>query len=340
MNGFPLAVAGGLLLAAAAGVLLAWRGAAWSLALGTRLLPWLLGLRRARIGPSPGWPSLVSPRHRRGAEGTLLALHGFGVRKETMAPLAARLRTAGGVVVPDLPGFGEHRLDPAVRTLLEASRPPQRTTLDRAMAAPVGPAARAYLDAIAAWVGEAFDAPVDLLGASMGGAIAALVAARRPDRVRSLVLLGPAGVAPPRRNAFMQAAAEGRNLLEIRTVADLDRVLSLNFVRVPPIPRAIRGALAADLAARQAEHEALLEALAPLLVGGVEAELSRIRCPTLVLWGACDEILDPSGAEVFRREMPDASVEVVPEAGHTLQGDRPGEVAARIDAFLRRVRGD
>ncbi len=338
MDGLPLVAVWAVALLTAGG-LLAWRGPAWAFAAGLRLLPMLLGFRRRRIGPATGWPSLVSPRRGGGTGPTLVVLHGFGVRKETMAPLAARLRTGGGVVLPDLPGFGEHPLNGPLRSLLEASRSPERPTLERAMAAAAGPAAFAYVDAIADWIGEAFESPVDLLGASMGGAIASLVAARRPDRVRSLVLLGPAGVAPPRRNAFMAAAAEGRNLLEIRTIADLDRVLSLNFVRVPRIPRPIRGALAADLAARQASHDLLLEALAPLLVGGVEAELARIRCPVLVLWGACDEILDPSGAEVFRRELPQATVELLSDAGHTLHGDRPVEVATRIAAFLREARG-
>lgn len=259
-----------------------------------------------------------------------------------MAPIVARLRAAGEVVVPDLPGFGEHALAAPLRAKLEASRPAEAMTLESVLGAATGATAaegaEAYLESVSEWLQRSFDAPVDLLGASMGGAIAALVAARHPERVRSLILLGPAGVAPPRRNAFMRAAAEGRNLLEIRTVADLDRVLSLNFVRVPRIPRPIRRALAADLAARAGEHDLLLEAMAPLLVGGVEPELARIRCPTLVLWGACDEILDPSGAEVFRREMPAATIELVADAGHTLQGDRPAEVAARIDAFLRGVR--
>jgi len=324
-----------LLLAAVAAL---WRfGPDLLLRAGVALLPRVLRLKVRRIGILQ-WPAVDGGA----VDGPpLVALHGFGVCKETLAPLLATLAAERRVVAPDLPGFGANQLGEALTAELAAASAAVQgrgiETLADAIGAPPSAAAWAYIDAVAAWIEEAFDRPVDLLGASMGGAIAASIAARRPDLVRSLLLLGPAGVVAPVRNPFMQAAEEGRNLLEIQTLADLDRVLALNFVKVPWIPRPVRRALARDLRRRGPQQRAILEALAPLLVGGVTPLLPRIAAPTLVLWGGADQILDPSGAEVYRRGVPHAEVLLVADAGHTLQNDQPREVTARIGAFLLAV---
>jgi pimeloyl-ACP methyl ester carboxylesterase len=71
-----------------------------------------------------------------------------------------------------------------------------------------------------------------------------------------------------------------------------------------------------------------------LLLDGIRDRLASVVAPTLVLWGGADEILDPSAAPIFEEGLPDAVVEIVDGAGHTLHGDRPREVIARIERFL------
>ncbi|MFM8774452.1 MAG: alpha/beta fold hydrolase, partial [Actinomycetota bacterium] len=94
-------------------------------------------------------------------------VHGLGGSSLNWTDLMGlRMPTSPGIAI-DLPGFGRS-----------------------------SPAARHTLDAHAAAVVALLDAekcgPVDLIGNSMGGATSILVAARRPDLVRSLTLIGPA----------------------------------------------------------------------------------------------------------------------------------------------------
>jgi pimeloyl-ACP methyl ester carboxylesterase len=62
--------------------------------------------------------------------------------------------------------------------------------------------------------------------------------------------------------------------------------------------------------------------------------LPRITCPTLVVRGAESRILSNEGAERFARELPDGRTVVVPDAGHTVQGDNPAGLIAALNAFL------
>ncbi len=328
------AMLGGATLVALVIVLLR-HGGAWLLAIAMRAGPAALSLRRLRLG---GWPCLIAEARGPITAPPLVVLHGLGVRKETMLSLLAGLRSGRRVIAPDLPGFGEHVLetDLAARLTRASFAQGDKPTFAEAIARPIGPETDAYVEAIVAWIERTIDGPFDLAGASMGGALAASVAARIPDRVERLVLLGPAGVRAPRSNAFMREVEADRNPLEIRTVADLDRVIALNFVKPPRIPRLIRSALAADLRTRQGVQELVIDALGPLLLDGLHETLPRIDAQTLVLWGGEDAILDASAAAAFAEGIPSATVEVVPDAGHTLHGDRPGAVIPRIETFLRR----
>jgi pimeloyl-ACP methyl ester carboxylesterase len=62
-------------------------------------------------------------------------------------------------------------------------------------------------------------------------------------------------------------------------------------------------------------------------------ELERIRCPTLVLWGARDWIVSPQDAFEYARHLR-APVRLLPDTGHLLIGERPAECARLIEEFL------
>src|SRR5207248_2565633 len=86
---------------------------------------------------------------------------------------AALLAPVAGGTAPDLPGFGYSEPEKGFDFTLEA-----------------------HADVVARHV-EAVGAPVHLFGNSMGGAIALLVAAQRPELVKTLTLISPA--VPDRR---------------------------------------------------------------------------------------------------------------------------------------------
>ncbi|HEX7023798.1 MAG TPA: alpha/beta fold hydrolase, partial [Gemmatimonadales bacterium] len=100
---------------------------------------------------------------------TILLLHGFGESLTTWRavfdPLASRMRT----VAIDLPGFGGSGKPDTVYSL-----PAMTERLSR------------FIDANTS-------GPLVVIGHSMGGELAASLALARPDRVRLLVLIAPAG---------------------------------------------------------------------------------------------------------------------------------------------------
>lgn len=69
-----------------------------------------------------------------------------------------------------------------------------------------------------------------------------------------------------------------------------------------------------------------------------EGRLGALEVPSLVLWGANDAFAPVAGAYRFEKELADARVVVVDDAGHFLQEDAPERVAREIADFLSGVR--
>jgi pimeloyl-ACP methyl ester carboxylesterase len=68
--------------------------------------------------------------------------------------------------------------------------------------------------------------------------------------------------------------------------------------------------------------------------GAIWEHVSRVRCPITLLRGALSPVVgDEDVAELLRRQ-PAARVDTVPGAGHSIQGDRPLELAAILSKLL------
>ncbi len=79
----------------------------------------------------------------------------------------------------------------------------------------------------------------------------------------------------------------------------------------------------------------------PIKLEDIQAWLSRSRalvpcitCPTLVIRGAESKVLSSEGMERFIRELPDGRSVVIPDAGHTVQGDNPTGLIAALHTFF------
>lgn len=161
------------------------------------------------------------------------------------------------------------------------------------------------------WIAEAGLERVSLVGHSRGGLVAARLAAERPDLVRRLVLVAPAGVRP-------HASALAYALPLARTV-----------VRSSPRFLAV---LVRDAA--RAGPRTLWRAAQELLADDVRDDLHRIEAPMLLVWGERDRLVPPALAEVYRAQIPTARLLVLPRTGHVPMWERPRELAAAISAFL------
>ena len=66
--------------------------------------------------------------------------------------------------------------------------------------------------------------------------------------------------------------------------------------------------------------------------------LSAIRAPVLILWGAEDRLLPATSAEEFRRKIPGAQVELIPNCGHIPQLERPAYTRRRVRDFIEKLK--
>jgi pimeloyl-ACP methyl ester carboxylesterase len=63
--------------------------------------------------------------------------------------------------------------------------------------------------------------------------------------------------------------------------------------------------------------------------------VSAIHCPVLLVRGGASAVVDDGDVSEFLRRQPHARIEIVSEAGHSIQGDRPLELAHLLNAFLK-----
>ena len=150
-----------------------------------------------------------------------------------------------------------------------------------------------------------------LVGHSMGGYLSLKLAARRPEAVRKLVLVDPAGM------------PSGRTMLG--HLGPL--LLAARYGRPTFLPILVRDALCAG-------PFTLLRATRDLLAEDVREDLRRVGAPTLLVWGKQDPLIPPSIGEAMRAEIPDSQLLVIEGAGHNPMFDRPGDFNRAILRFL------
>ncbi|HEV7639497.1 MAG TPA: alpha/beta fold hydrolase [Gaiellaceae bacterium] len=152
------------------------------------------------------------------------------------------------------------------------------------------------------------ESPVVLVGHSMGGLVCASLAAERPELVRALVLIAPAGAPRPRA---LHAYARGlvRTFLSARPT--LIRTIAEDAIRTGP----------------EALLQGALFATGSSFAGGVSA-------PTLLIWGARDRLIPVELAAEWQRAIPQARLEVIHGAAHVPMVETPSAFAERLLHFL------
>ncbi|HEX9373176.1 MAG TPA: alpha/beta fold hydrolase [Roseiflexaceae bacterium] len=238
---------------------------------------------------------------RRGASGpALICIHGAG---GTHAHWGYQLRDLDGVAqvyTIDLPGHGRSALP------------------GRASIAGYGLALHELMDAIGL-------ERAALVGHSMGGAIALWTALERPERVAGLGLVGAGArlrVAP----AILEGL--GRDL-----PATIRLIVEYSYAAAAP----------PELRARAEASYALCDPVVYrddfVACDGfdVAARLPAIRCPAAIVCGAEDRMTPPKYGEQLRAGLPDATLTLVPGAGHMLMIERPAAVSEALRALAQRL---
>lgn len=173
---------------------------------------------------------------------------------------------------------------------------------------------------------------VVLVGQSLGGHTALLTAAARPDLVRALVLVeaGPDG---EKQNPNLPA--EIGSWVDGWPVPFEEPSRATEFFGHP--------AWAGNLERRsdgwypKVDRDAMVAAVAELATTSYWADWERLCCPTLVVRGARGTMRVREFEEMRDRRpaaAPATEFTVVPDAGHDVHLDRPGELHAAMAAFL------
>lgn len=249
----------------------------------------------------------------------LLLLHGFTGAAETWTPLIPALSAAHRVITVDLPGHGQS----------SAPADPQRYSLDAFAKDLIRVLDALSLDRVA------------LMGYSMGGRAALRFASSPSDRVAALILESTSpGISDPdaRRARVESDAALADFILKRGIEAFVDK-----WERLPlwESQRALPGDARARLREQRLRNRP--EGLANSLRGaGAGADipaldqLRKIKVPTRVVVGALDSPYIELG-KTLASSLPNASMTIVPNAGHAVHFEQPGALTNVILQFLRDV---
>lgn len=260
-------------------------------------------------------------------------VHGLSGSATNWTDLAAQLSPHAPGTAVDLPGFGLSR--PLVNG---------RYSLN------------AHADAVLCFLAGQ-GRRVNLVGNSLGGTIALMVAARRPELVRTLTLLAPAmpdrrpdprRVSDPRAWIDLMPGLRGRTGRH-RTPSTprqrVEQMIALCFGD-PALAlehRILEAAQEATERSRQPwARDALWQTTLGMLggwFGGARlwSIAAGVTAPTLVVWGGRDRLVSPKLAVRTTRTLPAGRLLALPHVGHIPQIEQPVTVARAILGMWRAV---
>ena len=168
---------------------------------------------------------------------------------------------------------------------------------------------------------------IPLIGHSLGGMIAAELAAVQPDRFTKLVLIAPLGlwnqtrptidffaVSQPELASALYSSSE---LQESYDVEPKDEQARIDYT----LDKAKSLAAAARF-------------LWPIPNRGLHKRIHRITAPTLLVWGESDGIVPIHYGHYFEEKIPGASIEVIKDAAHLVHLEQRVKVGELVAEFI------
>ena len=244
---------------------------------------------------------------------TLVLIHGLGADKDTWLQLAKYLTKNYRIIALDLPGHGLSTQDFSINYSVEVQ---------------------------AQCINELLRTlkiqQVHMIGSSMGGAIATKLTYMHPEIVSSLILIDSYGVFKTPSYVYKLADELGYNpMLEINTKDDYKKMMSLAMIKPPFIPGFMLDVLAEDMKERVEINKKIFN--------DTDADndqtpiLSKIKKPSLVIWGAQDKVLHVDNAEVFNKELQNCLTVIIEETGHVSMVEKPKVVAKYVTNFIHEI---
>lgn len=276
---------------------------------------WAAGVDEKTLEISPGCAVSYYDNGNTEAQETLVLLHGFSANKHLWLRMAASLKQYR-VLIPDLAGHGQScYVDGETHDIPY------------------------YARFVQTWLQRLAVGPVHMAGNSMGGWVSAQVAISYPTALKTLGLMDAAGVASPVQSAFSQAQARGDNVFFFTDEAGYDRLSQMAMVSPPALPGLVKNAHIRTYLAQQPRYRKLFaditdnEGFAKTQL--LDAQLSQIKVPTLIVWGKQDQVVDVSMATVFAQGISGSRVELLDNVGHVPMVEAAETTAELYTRFIR-----
>lgn len=185
-----------------------------------------------------------------------------------------------------------------------------------------------------------FPRPVNLIGLSMGGPITATFTARRPELVKSLTLIDPAGArslsqTPMLKLIKLPFMAEailsftgGEFFVESNAKDFYDPKLVEQFKSRYRVQMQYKGFLRAMLSStRNGMLESFIETY---------RQVGKMDKPVLLFWGRNDTTVPLEHSDDLRAAMPNVEFHIFENCGHIPHYEKPDEVNPVLLEFLKR----
>jgi esterase len=250
----------------------------------------------------------------------ILFLHGGGLTAHTWDCVAVMLRERFRCVALDQRGHGDSEWSPVV---------------DYRIASHVGDI-EGFIDALG------LDRPI-LIGQSMGGLNSIAYATGHSDRMSAMVIVD---VAPEITSSGADRIRDFSSTPELDSpAAFLERAVKFNSLRDPAVLRRslhynLRETPAGKWTFKHDQRRRSDDAMRSFTDDRVRlaAEVSKIKCPTLIVRGALSDVLTDASAEKFASSLPDGRWVRIEKSGHNVQGDNPRALLDAMDTFFREAK--
>jgi pimeloyl-ACP methyl ester carboxylesterase len=248
----------------------------------------------------------------------LLLIHGTSASLHTWDGWARALTTHRRVVRMDLPGFG-----------LTGPAPDHDYQMVR------------YADFIVALMDKLGIEKAVLAGNSLGGGVAWRTAVHHPERVSRLVLVDATGY--PLQSTSVPLGFKLAQIEWLKPIMRqlLPRAMIESSVRnVYAQPEKVTLALVDryyELTLREGNRESLTQRMKLRETDAKDAHLiARIRQPTLILWGAQDQLIPEASGRRFHQDVGGSQYVVLEGLGHVPHEEDPERSLAAVMAFLKK----
>jgi pimeloyl-ACP methyl ester carboxylesterase len=171
--------------------------------------------------------------------------------------------------------------------------------------------------------------PADVIGFSLGGWIAAEIAASCAHQFRRMVLVAPVGVRPPQGDIIDMFLVTARAYLDASVHDPANTPEFATLYGGTPTPEQFEAweDARAEVARLAWQPYMYNPSLGPLLEGVKDL-------PTFVLWGRQDKVVPLSAGEVYKKSIAGSELVVFEGCGHRPEIEKPQEFIDRVQNFL------